>query len=306
MSGVYKKGQKFKPTPKQIKFDRSKETSSCSTAILETLAYRSLFKYPMSYRQLYTYLISDTQYDTEIFRAELRSLCKGRKVKAKNDLFYIDGVTPVNWKERAKNSLALLNEVDHVIKHLKSIPWIEMIGITGAVAAHNAPKNDDIDLFIIAKKNRIWITRLFVVLISKTLGRYRTQEDPSGKLCPNIFISVDNLGWPRTKRNVYVAHEILLMQPVFNRNQTYFKFIEANTWVFDYFSHLSIDYKHKKQERFKESSLLDLFERFLMIFQIWYMKNKKTSEIVSRDVIHFDKTDHSATILKNFSNLTKN
>lgn len=299
MTAAKQKGRKFK-TSKQ-KFDRSSVKTSCAEAILETLSYRSIFKYPLSYNQLYTYLITPEEFTEEDFKKELRSLCKGRKVKYSDDLYYLAGMKPVNWKRRAESSDKLLASISLTLTHLKRIPWIKMIGITGAVAARNAPKDDDIDLFIVTQKNRTWITRLFVWLITKSTGKYPLDGDFRGKVCPNIIVSEENMRWPKDKRNIYVAHEILLLQPIYSKNHTYFKFIKKNKWVFDYFAHLKVNTKGIEIKPSKESTLLDFIETLSMSLQRLYMRKKKTNEIVEKAVIHFNKADHSKSILKKHS-----
>lgn len=299
MTAAKKKSGQFKTSKK--KFDRSAVKTSCAEAILETLSYRSIFKYPMSYNQLYTYLITNEEVDGDDFKQELRSLCKGRKVKFNNDLYYIAGMNPVNWKTRAANSKNLLSDLGPTLAQLKKIPWIKMLGITGAVAARNAPKDDDIDLFIITKSKRIWLTRFFVWLITKTTGKYPSEGDFKGKVCPNIIVSEDNLTWPKDKRNVYVAHEILMMHPIYDKENTYFKFIKRNKWIFDYFAHLRIYTKKLRKYKNKKSTILDFLELILMEIQKAYMKKKKTKEIAEKSIIHFNKKDHSERILTKYS-----
>ena len=291
------KKRKNKNRPKA--FDRSKQKNSISDAILDTLSYRAIFDYPMSYRQLYTYLITPEPVPIDEFRVELRNLCKGRKVKTKSDLFHAEGIEPVNWHTRAENSRNLLTEVSHVIAHLKSIPWVKMIAVTGAVAARNAPRDDDIDLFIITAKDRLWITRFFVVLYCKIFNVYRTDASPAGKICPNLFISEDSMSWPKSKRNLYVAHEILLMHPIYSKDAAYFRFLAANRWVLQYFKNFYFDHVITPTLTHKHSTLVNIFEKLMMHFQLRYMKKKITTEVVNAKLLHFAKTDHSQRILNN-------
>src|SRR5690606_36596119 len=43
-----------------------------------------------------------------------------------------------------------------------------------------------------------------------------------------------NLDWDN--KDVYTAHEIVLLKPLFNKDQTYEKFIHTNLWAFEYFA----------------------------------------------------------------------
>src|SRR5690606_21059086 len=126
-----------------------------------------------------------------------------------------------------------------VAEYLARVPWVQFIGVTGSVAACNALKKDDIDLIIICKKNRAWISRFFIVLILKALGVYPTGENREGKICPNIIIDTNSMAWDKDRQNLYVAHEIFRILPVFDRGdaepgQTYFDFFRENDWIWDF------------------------------------------------------------------------
>src|SRR3989344_1586780 len=82
---------------------RAKE-KACDTAIKNTLAYRAVFKYPMSFYQLGTFLITEKILDYEIFSKELTKLCKNRSVKVKGSKYFLTGFKPVSWPLRTKQS----------------------------------------------------------------------------------------------------------------------------------------------------------------------------------------------------------
>jgi hypothetical protein len=206
----------------------TKKGNPCETAIYNTLAYRSIFKYPLTEYQLKSTLISTRRFKEQYFCDELARLVKKGVVKTHAGTYYISGYKPVDWDKRAKYSQKLISDAKEMAKMLGLIPWIKLVGITGAVAAYNADSEADIDFFIITAKNRIWISRLFVVLLLKALGKYRTDTSPKGKVCPNLYIDESKLNWPRDKRNLLVAHEIILMHPILSRGNTYFKFMKAN------------------------------------------------------------------------------
>jgi hypothetical protein len=88
-----KKSKKSKPRP------RAKE-KACDRAVQRTLAYSSVFKYPLSKHQLYTFLITRKKYEPDFFEKSLRRLVKGDSIKAKNGKYYLPGVRPVSWKLR--------------------------------------------------------------------------------------------------------------------------------------------------------------------------------------------------------------
>lgn len=188
---------------------------------------------------------------------------------------------------------------------LGKIPWIKLVGVTGSVAAYNADKGADIDLMVISKKNRLWLTRLFVAIMLKISNLYvRTDSEP-GKFCPNIFISEEELEWPKDSQNIYTAHEVAIMQPVVDKNNSYFDFIKSNDWIKKYLPNIDIykDTVNKKKDI--KSHAFNFVEFLAQVIQLGYMKNKKTNEITTSKLIHFRKNDNSKWILENFNKTKK-
>src|SRR3989344_6821464 len=278
---------------------------SCEEAIYNTLSYSAVFSYPLSFHQLCTYLICSEKVKASVLKTELDKLVKQRKVRFGSNRYYLSYIKPTNWYERANNTKRLLAENNYVFKILGHIPWIKLIGITGTIAANSVSKFDDIDVFIVTQSERVWITRFFVVLLLKVLGKYRTDLVPEGKVCPNIFMDESNLVWNEKAQNLYVAHEILKMIPVVNKDDIYFKFMKNNKWVFKYLNRTYVycgDYVPKK----RRASLVDLLDSVLMKYQIWYMRKRKTNEVTSKDFIHFNRVDNTNRILDKYVEIKDN
>lgn len=274
------------------------------SAIIETLRYRSVFNAKVTFNQLCTYLVctSPSRPDTldhAAINRRLKNLVRLKKVSIKKGRYYLYGTRTVSWDLHAKYSSGYFKEAREAADILKQIKWIKMLAVTGSVAAYNAKKKDDIDFFIITEENRLWLTRFFVVLFLKMSGKYRTDKNFHKKICPNIYISEDTLEWERSRQNIYSAHEVLLMHPLIDRDDMYFKFIKKNKWALEYFPFFEITLPKKTKDSTKyQSSIVDLLEYAAMSFQLWYMRKRKTSEIVSNNFIHFNKVDHSEKVLK--------
>ena len=248
-------------------------------------------------------LVTPRLFKEKYFSDELRSLIKKGEVKSKDKLYYVSGYKPVDWHKRRNHSLGLMKMAKELAKPLGLIPWIKMAAVTGAVAAFGADEKADIDLFIVSAKNRVWLTRLFTVLILKTLGKYRTDKDPVGKVCPNLFVDEGSMNWPKDKRNLLVAHEIVMMHPIINRHETYFKFIKANQWIFEHFKHFHINFAVRKRKETTASNFINFLENACRKIQISYMKKKMTTEIAQKNLIHFNRDDWTGKILDKYESL---
>ncbi len=97
----------------------------------------------------------------------------------------------------------------------------------------NVDRKDDIDLFIITKRNRLWTTRLFATIVVDLLGIRRKpgETDVRNKICLNMFMSEDALSIPKQEQDLFAAHEVLQMKPLWEREGIYKKFLMKNKWV---------------------------------------------------------------------------
>ncbi|HLD51545.1 hypothetical protein A3K34_04295 [candidate division WWE3 bacterium RIFOXYC1_FULL_40_10] len=276
----------------------------CKDAILKTLAYRTVFDYPLSYYQLCTFLVTDTAFSGSEVAEAIKKLISEDKIKRKNHLYYLSGCRPVKWGNRQKNSRHLIRENTKVIGLIGSLPWVRYVGITGSVAAYSATSNSDLDLFIVTQKNRIWLVRGFVALILIITNKYPKNGSEAGRICPNLYVDEANMVWEKSKRNLYIAHDILLMQPIINKRDYYFKFMRANDWVFKYFANFPIDlpliFRNKRVIR---GRFLDFIEWLAMKMQLYYMKRRKTTEVVEKGIIHFNKNDCTNRVLSTYGKI---
>ncbi len=273
----------------------------CQKAILDTLAYSAVFDYPLTFHQLCTYLISNRKFKYLTFKEALVDLEKAGKLKIRDGKIFLYKNSPKNWDKRKENTKRLLDNVQPAIQKLKIIPWIKLLALTGSIAAYNANQRDDVDIFIISQKNRVWLTRLFVVLILKSVGKYRTEKNPTKKVCPNIYIDETQMAWPKEKQNLYVAHEIIMMHPLINRDNSYFDFVNANKWLGSFLPSADAGNKIKpKTQKYTNSRTVDKLEKLLMSLQIKYMQKKKQNEITEPSLIHFNKNDWNKKILDSY------
>jgi len=88
----------FINTPKDRQTQR-KFYSEVEKAIKRTLAYRSIFNYPLNYYQLSTYLITGKKIGNKALRKGLKKLEKKGHIKFENNLYSLSGVKNVNWEE---------------------------------------------------------------------------------------------------------------------------------------------------------------------------------------------------------------
>jgi predicted nucleotidyltransferase len=283
------------------------DRDNCELAIKKTLAYRSIFKYPVSKYQLKTYLITDKEFKNRIIDKSIEHLLHRGFIKEKNKKYFLPGIKPIEWHEKMVLTKKTIGKNEGILRLLGKIPWVNLLAVTGSVAAYNTKSDSDIDVLIISSKNRLWITRFFVTLILKITKKFPIIDGEKGKVCTNLFIDEKNLSWDLDKRNVFVAQDIVLMQPIVDKGNTYLKFLNNNKWISNYFAQFHVCTPGVNPTRNSFSSpVMDFIEKIFIKAQIFHMRKKQTTEITTQYLIHFNKNDNSQRILTSYKKVLEN
>lgn len=268
--------------------------------IINTLNYKRIFNQPLSYYQL-LYFSHYKFLDNLDFENNLSDLVTRGKVKFKNNVYYLSSTKIKDRDKKYSSSLNTYEKIAFLPKIFERIPFIKMVSVTGSLASYYFDENsDDIDLFVIVEKNRVWLTRFFLVLIFKILNIYINNKSPEIKLCPNFYISDEFDSWDKSKHNIYTAHEIIMMQPIYQIEDTYFKFLNANKWILDFYPNFGINENIESPKYIKDWSILDIVDSLIMFFQKIFMAKGSGHEVLKKNFIHFNKHDHSQTILDSY------
>lgn len=265
--------------------------NNISNAILATLAYHDIFDYPLTAGEISNYLIAKKAKKSLVER-ELTKLVKSQKIGENRSFYFFKNrqkIVRLRF-QRQGYSKSKLKRAQFFANILKLIPTVKLVAISGALAMDNSHQNDDIDLVIICSPNTLWITRFLANLILSPFKRYPKSNLISDRACLNIFIDQSDLAI--RPQNLYPAHEICQMKPLWDRDGTYSRFIEANRWGTKFLPNWRPSIKYQVSGiKGKDSSLIthhsSLVENFLKSFQLWYMRPKITTEKIGKTQLFF-------------------
>ncbi len=232
--------------------DGINDKSSIQKEIYDVVNYFNYFKYSPSLTEIWTFLptkISQTKLkltlDELVHRHKLScKIIRNLKIEIRNlptnsRIYTLPGHS-INKKRRTMRHKNAENKIDTTQKYIRllnRISAINFVGFSGGVAMMDTDENDDIDLCIISQKNRMWTARFWALMSAQIIGRRRTRlsKNVSNTVCLNLFFDGRDLSIPTPKRNLFVAHEVMQMKPIFSRQNTYERFIKENKWVFEFF-----------------------------------------------------------------------
>jgi len=252
-------------------------------AVAKTIAYAGFFNFSLSAQEIHFWLISSHPIS---FSSIKKYLPTQKPQEAK-----IRQILQKNTTEKEQSALKL-------IKYVSLFPFIRLIALTGSVAANNTKTNDDLDLLVVTSPHTLWLTRpLFLIFLSLKFNRRHPGDTISKEknvFCPNLWLDTQALSIPQRNRNIYTAHEVLQIKPIFDRGDTYQRFIDSNHWTSRFLANAYQELHRTPPSKLDTSFLFIFFFPLNFIFfvmQYLYMLPKKTTEAVSLHSAYFHKNN---------------
>lgn len=209
-----------------------KENKQLARAIYGTLIFFSLFDRPLNIKEitkfLYKYKASQFEIESEIkINTNLSKLIryssgyyflKGKEEKLQ-EFLETKNYTLTFWKENIK-----------FLHMLKGVPFIKMIAIGGSFAREQTNDLSDFDLYIVAKNNRIYLSRAIINFLNKKIKDVRKLDYD---LMPVAFVfSERHMRFLKPKLNL--AAEMLMLKWISGKTSPV-DILDDNKWVAKYF-----------------------------------------------------------------------
>ncbi len=283
-------------------------------AILKTLIYSDIFDFPLKGWEAHKWLIGEK---ANLHRIEegLAKLVKNKKVVEKQGYFSLNGREQliVGRLRREKTAREFNTTARRVARILKVIPWIKLVGISGGLAIENVSKKDDIDFFVVTDVGRIWISRLMILGLLSALGLRRKRSDnraiAAGKICVNMVVDYEHLA--QSRQDLYVAHEVLQMRVLWQRDQIYSKYLLDNEWTQDFLPNWTASQKIESLKGYgkwavarKEFSTFrrggDLIEYIARQIQLKIMGRPQGLERIDEGAFYFHPLDYQGQVLSEY------
>jgi hypothetical protein len=243
---------------------------SIKGAVKDTIDYAAKFGSCINKKEIEERLISKKHFSKE----EIIEVIKNLSCKERKNSYY---------KEKIYKAEVLANKIGRKFKD------ILFLGISGSVASGHPKKNDDIDILVITKSNKLWMTRLWLrwwIYKNQIPHRKYGEGQKKNDFCFNLWLDENSLLLPKSKQNLKNAVDLILLKPLVNRNRVYERFITANSWAKKW---VATPYVNKTKDlRLKEQGLKIRQNNFDKVMnhlyfwpQYWYMRGKIKKEKVS-------------------------
>lgn len=276
-------------------------------AILKTLIYSDIFDYPLKAYEIHKWLIGKSA-TLQLVEKSLTRLIQASKVKTKKGYFFLPAREGIVRKreQKEKQSKRLLFKAKLATWFLKLIPTLKLVGVSGGLALDNAQRQDDIDLFLITSKNRLWLSRILVIGILDFWGVRRKAKmnfiQAAGKICTNILLEEDKL--EQENKDLYTAHEVLQMRVLWQKGDAYKKYLEKNSWVFEFLPNWTTGQSQNSNVKIQNYNsnlkIFDLLEKLAKWLQLKIMRKPQGNERILEGALYFHPNDVRQKVLTDF------
>lgn len=210
---------------------------SLPECIRSTLCFFDLFDYPLTFEELRYYLLCSRNYKDEEIHEALQNC---------DSIVFRDGFYCLKGSDGHVNSrkvrAVIADEYNKKLRRflpfIRLIPFVRMIAVCNTLAIGCPTAKSDIDLFIISKKNRIFIVRTLTTILFHVLGVRRHGEKVAGRFCLSFFISEEKMNLIdllKGKDDVYFMYWFRTLRPLYGL-ETFKKLLQSNEWLKSYFA----------------------------------------------------------------------
>ena len=210
------------PSPNRMTFSKTED------AVLTAFCYADIFSFPLKQEEIGTYM-PFVRLSPQALEETVESLLTSHRLVREGIYLALPDRTHLPALRQGKED-ALKRKWAKLKTHLPGLlaqTWIKGTLLTGSMAAGNASERDDVDLFLILDRRRMWLGYLVFRLLAR---RIREIE-----VCPNYVISdhARELPFP----NLFTAIEWSMAIPL-KSGPALMAMEQANSWCGDFIPNL--------------------------------------------------------------------
>lgn len=275
-------------------------------AVLATLAYFNIFGIPLTKHELSEYLIFKTadQNKIDIYLKE------SPLIKSEDGYFSL-GLAKSDYMDKFNRSKEFWKKVRTYQFLFAICPFVKLVCVCNSLCINATDTNSDIDLLVVAKKNRLFMARLIITLLTSIFGVRRHGNKIKKRFCLSFFISENNLDLSKiaiAPHDIYLAYWIKTLQPISGDYGTYENLLKQNAdFLQSYFPNPALPKKrYYRKPDAAANSLRKVLEKILgnerlnrkiMAYQIIRAHSKmteltdKSGTVITEEMLKFHDKD---------------
>ena len=196
-------------------------------AIVRTVAYSDLFDFPLSAEEVWRQLLLERASRDEIetrLAGYANDAFLGSRL-GRDGAFYTlagrEGLATLR-SNRTDAAERLIAAHVQVLGLVTMLPLVRMVAFSGGTSRRNSIHDDDLDLFIVAEKDRVWAVFLGLVLLARAAGCRDV-------LCANYLVDRVHIAVP-DGGDLFTGQELLGLEPLHGRRHLE-RMAAVNDWA---------------------------------------------------------------------------
>jgi len=307
--------------------------SSLEKAILETITFHSIFKIPLTNEEIF-YFLYGKKTNIQDCQLAVDSLVKKNILSKKDNLYFLPGEEKIlaEREKRVELSQERFQKVKKIMAKLNWLPFLKMAAVSSSLSFDNTVFASDIDLLIVAKKNRLWLVRFLLIPFLDMIGENKNYKRKANKLCLGFWFDESNLDLAKIlshPNDPYAYYWFIRLRPIID-DDTYQKFQKEDVWLKQYLPNWKNTYGRKiftsHKIALKENSLkiflenifsgslgngLEKLAKKIQIWRLWRVPDncKKKKWVIAKNSIlklpPADNCEYQKTYTKKLARVTK-
>lgn len=210
------------------------------TSFRTTLAYFDQFSHPLTATELWNFLWQPPQAVAwNEYLSILDRAVKARKIATSNGFYFLpDREAVVESRQRAQvlveRKLTIARKAAPI---LSTVPGVEAIFVCNTVAAGWPSSKSDIDVLVVTRPGRLWLTRLLFTFATMLLTKRRHDHQIADHLCLSFYVTRDHVNVANVRGpspDIYFMYWLQQLFFLAGDPAVVTELANANTWVKEY------------------------------------------------------------------------
>jgi len=208
-------------------------------SILPTLAYFDMFDYPLTEQELERFLYTDyTDFKidyTDFVRALDENGSLRGVAERSRGFYFLPGREEII--ERRKQGRRLFEEkikiAQKAMRKILWVPFVRAVFVCNTSTGVGIKEGSDIDVFVIVRQGRLWLSRILVTFVLGLFRFRRTRAKIKNKICLSFYVTDNRLNLLdiALKEDVYLMYWLALLIPIYDPDNLGKSLWAANQWA---------------------------------------------------------------------------
>ncbi len=206
-------------------------------AVLSTLAYFELFEVPLTRSELSEHLFF-AEPDEEKISIYLK---ESPLIRLTEGYYSLSNDPDAHQKffEKVQRARKLWKKVRRYQWLFSICPFVKLVCVCNSLPIYAVDEGSDIDLLVVTEKNRLFLARLCLTVLTSLFGVRRHGNKTEGRFCLSFYLSEEATDFKKLAQepyDIYLAYWLKTLEPIAGSYAEYEKILEENRpWLDEYF-----------------------------------------------------------------------